>query len=315
MKFREKIIPDLIKNHNLSKEQAKKLICIFTLADGYASLKRLEWTLKTSPEPELHNLIFDLFRYSFGIKMPIFYESRNKYCISGFYGSKYSFILKDLFSFTPTFKTSPAKRLKENFEKYFSESRPTISFLFDEPKWFQRIALRLISDLEGSISPCFCIKYKTYKRKKYYQFQFDPALQVSITNPILASQWQKIGRNVGIRFFILKDIRRWSRKGGLSTRNRKEIMKFLKIGGFLSSVRIHKSASWRFVNNNSYSKQTILKTCCDLLQNNKCSVYFSSKQDALKYRKFFIRSYYIPCREKFENEMGPPGFEPGTIRA
>lgn len=318
--FKGEILPELIMEFNLSKTQTKKLICVISLCDGFGAIypnNRSEWAIRTRPNIELHSLVYDLFLYAYNVKLPTFFNSckEGRQRSTEISGKFCEAILKDLFTFTPTLKTCPAKTLKETPYTFFKQPQPNIEFLFNEPVWFQRLALRVIFDLEGAIIPKFEIKKKTYKSKQYFQFQFEAALQISLTHPTLLHQLHQLSSRLGFKFNIKKDLRRWSNLDGIITSKKSGIFHFLKLGGPLTHIRIYKSHKDRICNNNLYFKQVLLKTCCKVLKN-KTSRHFKTRREAEKYRNKFIKTIFVPLRNRLQKkeEMGEAGFEPATSR-
>lgn len=308
MEFKGNLVKRFIERFNLTKNQAKKLICVTSLCDGFGAIypTRSEWIIRTNPNMELHSFVYDLFLYGYGVKFPGFY----KICKNGrqrsteLNGKKYEKILKDLFTFTPTFKTSKAKSTNERLDKYLSDPQPTLNFLFNEPIWFQELAFRLALDLEGCISPNISVKKKEMSKYVYYQFQFEPMIKLSVVHPILIFEWQMVSNSINIPLTVKRDRRTWSGFDGLRTSDRFNILRLNKIGGFLTNVRIYKSSGPK--NNNGYSKNCILRTCCEILDShrNVCSKSFSEIKSAQKYKEDFINNYYFSIREKIKRWAG-----------
>jgi hypothetical protein len=301
-KFKGDIVPNLIKKFHFSKHQAKKLICVISLCDGYGEIypKRSEWKLETKPNNGLHFLVHDLFLYVYNINPPSGFRKSGKLQYTEIKGRCYEDVLKDLFEITPTFKTCPSKRRKEDYEEFFKKPQPTFKFLFEEPKWFKEIAMRIIFDLEGSIVPRVALKKKIYKNKRYFQFQFETFLSISLTHPSLLNQLQQLLSILGFHFNFIRDTRTWSKLGGIMTWRKEDISHFLQIGGFLTDVKVSKSKKNGIYNNNSFFKQALLKCACEILSNYATSKHFPTEFHARKYMKFFMEKIFIPYRDKFQ---------------
>lgn len=310
--YKGTLLPHLIKNFNLTKNQSKKLICVTSVCDGYGRIKsdNGQWMLRTSPNLELHSFTYDLFLYAYNIRFSMFSApcKNEKYVSTEMYGKSTKNVLRDLFLFTPNFKTCPAKILHEKPSAYFLQPQPTIKFLFNEPSWLQKIAFRLALDLEGSITTKFSVKKKTMKKYVYYQFQFEPVLELSVTHPSLIFEWQKLAYILGIPLNVKLDKRSWTGLGGLRTSKQEKLINFYKeIGGFLFQTLIHKSSSNNGnINNDNYSKNCLLATCYELITKfgHLCSKSFSTREEAMKFRSYFIKNYYIPLRDK-NKKCGP----------
>jgi len=305
--FKGHILPYLIEEFNLTQTQAKKLICVISLTDGYGSINkgRGEWKLETIPNEELHNLVHDLFLFCYGLKVSS-RRMHKKYQATEIKGKKYRKILEDLLTFTPTFKTTPKRETIEEFKK---KQQPTFEFLLNEPRWFKEIAVRLIFDLEGCIVSRVSVKRKSYKSMQYFQSQFESFLSISITNPTLVVQLKEILFSLGFSFNIKKDSREWSKIGGLITFKKKDVVHFLEIGGFLTTVKVSKSEKEGIDNNNSFFKQALLYTACEIIKNYNTSKHFRTKEEAEKWGREFMESIFVPLRNKFQELIAGRGFE------
>ncbi len=327
MKFQEfkgKIVPNLLRKFRLTKTQAKKLICVITLCDAYGAIypressKRAQWRLETKPNNTLHYFVHDLFLYAYNVKPLLRFRKSRELQFSELNGKICEKILKDLFKFTPTFKTSPAKSIGESAEEYLRQPQPTLKFLFTEPRWLQELAIRVIFDLEGCIVPRISIKKKKYKNKSYYQVQFEPLLEISLTHPTLVKQLHAVLKKLDFNPKIVKDLREWSKVGGMRITRKKDIIRFLEIGGSLTYVRIHKSKKAGIYNNNNFFKQTLLKASCELLKKYGTSKHFSTLEEAKKYVEY-LKSELIKLRNKLQKveEKENPGIAghgiPGII--
>jgi len=229
-----------------------------------------------------------------------------KYQATNIEGKKYKKILEDLLTFTPTFKTTPKGETVEEFRR---KQQPTFEFLFNEPRWFKEIAVRLIFDLEGCVVSRVSVKKKTYKNIQYFQFQFESFLSISLTNPVLVAQLKEILSSLGFSFNIKKDSRKWSKIEGLITFKKKDVIHFLEIGGFLTPVKVSKSEREGVDNNNSFFKQALLYTACEIIKNYNTSKHFRTKLEAEKWGRRFMDFVFIPLRNKFQKLIAGRGFE------
>jgi len=277
--FKGEIVRDLI-DQGLTEEKAKKLICIGTISDATSNVysDNTQWYLETNPEKELHDLFYDLFLFAYDLKLPTLYSERRGYRRSGFRGKKYESVVRDLFKFTPTFKTKP--------DKDSSEHGPTIKFILNEKDWLEKTALRLYFDLEGFISTKFIVRKRSKCTSDRFQFQFIPRLGISVSNRNVAQELKKLAESVGISMTFLKDKRTWSGISAIDTENKKEVFNFEKIDGFLTSVKVSKSEL-----NKGFSKQVILEACSEVLKNRRCSKHFSSREEAESYRSDFKEDF------------------------
>lgn len=286
---------------NLTKERAKKLIAVVSLTDAACYFDKdgtARWNLQTAHEKDLHQFVFDLFQLSFNIKLPTFYKDHNNYKTSGFNGKNYSYILNDLFQFSKSFKKFPSKSNAQSASQYLKEAQPNLDFIFDEPPWFKMLCLRTAMSLEGSIITKFMIKKKNYFDKNYYQFQFEPVLELACTHPQLVSYWKKLFNEINLNLVEKYDKRSWKGIIGLRTSNKESVIRFAQSGGFLFDIKIHKSPPTALVSNNSFSKQTILNTTIEILKNHQTSFHFSSMNEAKKFRVRYIRNIYLKIRDK-----------------
>jgi hypothetical protein len=272
-----------VEIENLERQEALKLLGTITLMDGYLQIndENCRWELETSPNLNLHKICEKLFLKAFEIQPKTYHTKNNKYtrtCVSGRKYEKHLIKIKDL--------------TKNNFE-----------FLKNETKNLKILAFRLGMDLEGSINVKFSIKKKNYKKNKYFQFQFEPELKLSFVNHSKINDWINIVDDIGFVFTKQTDNRYNDKLGGLRTSNRVHIINFYEeMGGFLTDLKIKKSSAKSKTSNNGFSKQCVLKTVTFILKNysNLCSKSFRDKDEAEKYRKWFIKEIYVTTREKFK---------------
>lgn len=301
MKFKGTLLKEILKENNVTNKRARKLIAVISLSDASCYIDKdgtARWSLRTSPEMNLHEFVFDLFQYGFNLELPSFYRTNRKiYKSSEFNGKSYSFILNELFRFSPSFKKFPSKSNSQDKESYLRETQPRLDFIFGEPEWFKVLCLRIVMSLEGSIITKFMVKKKRYKSKIYYQFQFEPVLELACTHPHLISSWKRLSKEVGLNMIEKYDKRSWKGIIGLRTSDKNSILKFLELGGFLFNLKINKSPPTALVSNNSFSKQVILKSIIEILKNQTISFHFGSKREAEKYRQKFIRDIYVKTRK------------------
>ncbi len=262
----------------LTRNQAIKLLGVFTLTDGYLFIdeKVSRWGLETTPNQMLHNICRSLFFRTFGIKINTLSTKGGRYMRTELFGKKYRTPLSEIQNI-----------VKNNFE-----------FLKKQNLDMKILAFRLAMDLEGSICMRFSVKRKFYKDSKYFQFQFEPELKMSFANKVNIEDWIEITKDIGFVFTREIDERRKEKVGGLRTSDRKQIVKFYEdVGGFLTDVKVSKSPKIRTCNN-GFSKQDILKTIIFILKNHErdLSKNFNSKNEAEDYREKFIETIFIPTR-------------------
>lgn len=277
--FKGMIVDELI-DLGLGQKGAKKLICIGTVSDATANVysSNTQWYLETNPEKELHNLFYDLFLFAYDLKLPTFYSERRGYRRSGFRGKKYEPIVRDLFNFTPTFKTKP--------DKDSDEDQPTIEFVLGDEDWLKKAALRLYFDLEGFISTKFIVRKRSRCVSDRFQFQFIPRLGISVSNRRVARELKELAEDFSISMSFLKDKRTWSGISAIDTENKEDVFNFKELGGFLTNVKESKSEL-----NEGTSKQAVLEACCDVLESRRCSKHFPSREKADSYRNSFKETF------------------------
>lgn len=270
----------MIDGINISKSSAIKLLAVVTATDGYLQMSagKCHWGVLTSPNEELHAIFRHLLYKSFGFTVLTHPARSGRYMVTEVYGKMYANAMSEL------------KILLEN----------KLEFLFKEPKWFKLLAFRLAMDLEGSVNTKLMVKRKTYKNSSYFQFQFEPEIQLSCADAIEAEQWKNIASNVGLKFTIGRSERSLQGVDGIRTSDRIELAKFLSYNGFLTNVKITKSKSKLF-SNNGYTKQCLLKASLHILKEkgDLCSRYFRNIKDANEYRKWFLETVFLSTREKF----------------
>lgn len=296
--FKGEIVENLIKERDLSKIQAKKLICIGTVTDGHLNdySERSQWYLETAPDEVIHKLFYDLFLYTYDLKLPIsFYNTKKDYRRSGFVGSnQYEEIVEDLLNFSPTFKTIPEE------EKDIHNKNPSIKFILEEEDWLKKIGLRLLFDFEGFITTNFTVRRKSKIDK--YQFQFRSELGISVSNRKLANEMKELAASQNLHMNIKKDSRRWDGIGTLSSENKETVSRFKGLGGFLTDIKERKSKY-----NKNIPKQSILEVCCKTLEKQSCSKYFRKRKKAEKYRENFKENLIKEIRKHQENKIDGTG--------
>ena len=302
MEFKNTLLNEIIKNNYFTKQRAKKLIAIISLTDAACYFDKdgtARWILMTSPEIILHKFVFDLFKFGFNMELPTFYKTRNKiYKSTELDGKGYCFVLNNLFKFSSSFKKFPSRSTAQNKDSYLKEPQPSLDFIFNEPKWFKILCLRIAMSLEGSIITKFMVKRKRYKEKTYYQFQFEPVLELACTHPNLVNSWKKLFEEINLNMKEKYDKRSWKGLIGLRTSNKNSILKFVELGGFLFDLKINKSPPTALISNNRFSKQVILNTIIEILKKYPRSFHFKSKIEAKKFRIKFIQDIYIKTRKK-----------------
>lgn len=271
----------MIGGVNISKSSAIKLLAVVTATDGYLqmSMGKCHWGILTSPNEELHAIFRYLLYKSFGFDVPTHPARSGRYMVTEVYGKMYA---------------EPMSKLKTLLEG-------KLEFLSKEPKLFKLLAFRLAMDLEGSVNIKLMVKRKTYKNSNYFQFQFEPEIELSCADAIKTDQWKKTASDIGLKFTVGRSERSPQGVDGIRTSDRVELAKFLSYGGFLTDVKITKSKG-RLFSNNGYTKQCILKASLHILKEKGalCSKYFRNAKDANAYRKWFLKTVFLPSREEFD---------------
>ena len=208
----------------------RALICPLLQTDGCIEPSKQSYLIAFhGNNKNLHDYFIDAIYYEYkklpsSYFMPAATVYRTRYTISNSIN-----IIDDVLKLAGNAKTSPAPR--QTVENYLKESQPHLNYLINASATEQKIALRIWASAEGYIG---------VKRNKTYIY---PVLEISCTHPVLVTQLQQIATKYGIVFNI-KRLKNWSGFVGLSSESIKNILKFLKLGGFIKGVKISSKSKY-----------------------------------------------------------------------
>jgi transcriptional regulator with XRE-family HTH domain len=168
----------------------------------------------------LHDYFVDSMYYEYN-QFPTSYFTRNFY--TAYYQSARE-IGDAIIKIAGNTKTSPANR--QTAEDYLKEPQPHLNYLINASKTVKVMALRIWASAEGSIS---------IRREK---LGISPVFIISCTHPALTSQLQQIAKQLNINLKLSKSKKKWSGIRGLETHSRKDLLTFLRIGGFIKGIKI-----------------------------------------------------------------------------
>ena len=175
----------------------------------------------------LHNIFVDAMNLCYCV-FPISYFQGTSNVPQTRYSRKIS--INEIKNLAGNTKTRPTTG--QSVEEYKTEPQPKLAYLLDSGKTEKKIALRLWITAEGSIS---IHRYKTL---------IYPELELSCTHPDLIIPLKRIAKQFHINFTIVRSKRTWSGFAGLLSNSIKNVIAFLKIGGFFPSVKVSKHSKY-----------------------------------------------------------------------
>lgn len=172
----------------------------------------------------LHDLFVDAMYFQYGLLPSSYYRyNKNSYVTDYTQKSeKAEKIQNELLTICGNTKTKSDYR--QTVEEYLKEPQPHLNYLRKSTE--AQIALRIWASAEG------CISIHRHKTFVY------PVLNISCAHPILVNQLKKISKKFQMHFNILRSKTKWSGFTGLGSTSIKNILNFLRIGGFIKRVEI-----------------------------------------------------------------------------
>lgn len=190
-------------------------------SDGSMSQSQFITKLEfTGNNRSLHDYFVDAMYYEYR-KLPTSYFTNSFYTL---YHQSTTEIKDEILKIAGNTKTSPAKG--QTVEEYLNEPQPHLNYLLKAPKNSQMLALRIWASAEG------CISISRENAGIY------PVIFVSCAHPTLNSQLQQIAKGLNINLRLSKSKLKWSGIQGLRTNSRKDLLAFLRIGGFIKDTKI-----------------------------------------------------------------------------
>jgi len=180
-------------------------------------MTRIEFT---GNNRSLHDYFVDSMYFEYN-QFPTSYFTRNFYTA---YSQSAREIGDEIIKIAGNTKTSPANG--QTIEEYLKEPQPHLNYLINASKTVQMMALRSWASAEGCIS---------ISRDKGGIF---PVFIISCTHPALTCQLQQIAKQLNINLKLSKSKKKWSGVLGLETHSRKDLLAFLRIGGFIKGIKI-----------------------------------------------------------------------------
>jgi len=217
---------------SLPPKEKLKLIAVMLLTDGSAYLTskyRYPKIKYYGKDKILHEIFIKLIRSIYCTTPSITFLNGMETC---FGRKEHLTVYKDL------------AKLSTSYNK--SSHEVTICFLNDSPPFVQAVAIRLAMSAEGSIS---------ISRKKKGTIRAH--LAFACANARLCKEWAKLFARSGINMKIQRDSNTDTKLHGLQTVNRKDIIAFQKLGGFIQNVKIRRGIRFK-----GFEKNVVLNAFC-----------------------------------------------------
>jgi len=245
---------DLIKEINSVKSYIKNspnldisLIGPLILSDGSNANRRNRLGISFFGNGiELHVFLAAAFYKEFNVFPTSFFVPANTTNVTYYNNLEHQKSLKKLFNIFRNFKTSPRKPVtKKSIKKYLMEEEPTLKNVLIADKRTKELAIRAICSAEGTV---------------YVDSRFNPRISVGCAHPSLNNEIRKILSQLKISSRKIKDARTWSGIGGFEISRKKEVEKFIEIGGFLPKVKVTSRSKLY----NGIEKQKLLLTFLEI---------------------------------------------------
>ena len=177
----------------------------------------------------LHNFFVDSMHYAYKL-FPSCYFAHKNYVPVTIYQQQRNDIKEEIIKLAGNTKTSLAHG--QTIDEYLKEPQPHLNYLINSGKNEKSIAFRIWASTEGAISIIgsktgICISFK-----------------IGCAHPKLVRDLQQVVRQLQINLKIEKAKENWSGILGLSTYAMKNLIEFIRIGGFISDVRISSNSPY-----------------------------------------------------------------------
>ena len=106
-------------------------------------------------------------------------------------------LAKRLLKYSPTFKTSPATQTRRD---YLNGPQPTIKYLFKQNFKTKINCVRLALTADGCLS---------FNSESKHEFRRRAQLHFACAHPLLIKEWKKLFKQVGLKFWIIKQKNYW----------------------------------------------------------------------------------------------------------
>lgn len=249
------------------------LIAVMLLTDGNAGIygRGRNPTIEYSSQDSiLHHIFADLIYSEFKLKPNYFF---NRKCTTSYQGKKILKALEELWTCSPSFKTSPAN--SQTVEEYLLEPQPKLDFLREEKNNILIPSIRLAMSAEGCV---YAAIHKNYG-------SITPVLSFACAHPGLVVQWKALFQKLGMKFRVDEDPRTWSGLGGLNSNLSQTSEIFLRIGGFVD----HVNATRKSTHFHGLHKNSILKAILWAKDNIRASEELARTEKYLIIRKIAER--------------------------
>jgi hypothetical protein len=207
------------------------LICPLLQTDG--TIDQQKYMLKFyGLNKVLHDYFVDAIYYEYN-ELPSSYFVYNDSSSDYFtvYSQKTAIeLIDDIMKRAGNSKTAPSRG--QPIEDYLKEPQPHLNYLTNSTEAEQKIALRIWASAEGHIM--------IYQSSKYIY----PSLSIACAHPTLLNQLKQIAKRFDIRLAERKSKKIWSGFSGLSGNSIKNLIAFLKLGGFIKQVKISSSSPY-----------------------------------------------------------------------
>jgi transcriptional regulator with XRE-family HTH domain len=258
------------KKTNIDLIRAVIIPCLQTDGCIAQSSNQLIFTGKSK---YLHNIFVDAMNLCYSV-FPITYFLGTSSVPHTIYSRTIS--INEINNLAGNTKTNPTNG--QSVEEYKTEPQPKLNYLLDSGRTEKKIALRLWITTEGSIS------IHRFKKLIY------PELELSCTHPDLIFPLKRIAKQFNINFTIVRSKRTWSGFAGLLSNSIKNVIAFLKIGGFFPSVKV----SYHSKYHQGIDKDVYLLGILEFIKRQK---------SILRLRKLTLDDVHIEINRIIENEL------------
>jgi len=256
----------------LNKKQLLKLLAVIALSDGTIDKHKKYMrsiTLRTNKNSVGQHDMFNYLSNQIINKNAGNIKSK-KFLCSRIYSTE---LVKKLLKLSPSYKTTPCK---ENKKDFLSKPQPTLSFMFNENKNVQKLALRMWFDFEGTLISRFRLCKKFDRKYFSYDLAFLYDVFLAESNPSLVNDLIKLCDNVGFKAVIKKDPRNWIGIGGIKLYGKSDVIKFSEMGP-ITDVKVSKKSP-RF---SGFSKKSICLSTLEILKWKKIHWSFDNEKEGL----------------------------------
>ena len=177
----------------------------------------------------LHNYLVDSMHYVYKL-LPSCYFTHKNYVPVTIYQQQKNEIKEEIMKLAGNTKTSPANG--QSIKEYLKEPQPHLNYLINSSKTEKKIAFRIWASTEGAISIA--------GSKNGISISF----RIGCAHPRLVKELQQVARLLKINLKTEKAEENWSGIQGLAAYTMKNLMEFIRIGGFFKGVKISSNSPY-----------------------------------------------------------------------